>query len=146
MAAIALGSVLVLNITQIILTSLRITNNQARAVQAEYLAIELMEQVRFMRDGDWTNLSSLSSNTPYYLGSGGPPWNPQMGSETMLSIFSRSFTLSDICRDPITRDISTLAGCIADPDTKKVTATIQWEAVGEGTKIHSLELYLTHWQ
>ncbi len=146
MVAITLSSILLISVLHIVLISLQTTNNQARFVQGGYLASEALELTRFVRDQQWTNITSLTTGQPYHPQSQGSSWILASNAETISGgLFTRSVVVYDVYRDATTKDIVTSGGAI-DPDTKKVVADVLWNAIGTGEQHITLEMYLTNWQ
>lgn len=97
--------------------------------QALYLAEEGLEFVRYMRDEQWSNISSLPLDTVRYL---------EVRSDEILSTttpevlgeFTRSFTVQNVYRNTTTDDIvaSTTGGSAADVESKYITVTVSWGA------------------
>ncbi len=120
--------------------------NTARDVtvktQALYLAEEGLELVRFIRDNDWTEISSLSLGSTEYLAVTGSDVSVS-GAPEVIDEFTRSFSIENVYRNSSTFDIvaSTTGGSVADPDAKYVTATVSW---GNPTKSVSLTTILTN--
>jgi hypothetical protein len=113
------------------MNSISLYVNGARDVsdktQALYLAEEGLELVRFIRDQNWTNISSLTINTPYYIGITGTNITTTTTPQT-FGIFTRSFTVQNVYRDSSSSDIvsSSTGGSVADTSSKYVTVTVAW--------------------
>jgi type II secretory pathway pseudopilin PulG len=95
--------------------------------QAIYLASEMIEGVRFIRDSDWAAFDALTDGAVYSLSF----------SSTTISVtttpdvtegFYRTFVLRDAYRDPSSKDVvaSTTPGAVVDSETRYVTANIVW--------------------
>ncbi|MFC1629700.1 hypothetical protein ACFL11_00520 [Patescibacteria group bacterium] len=119
-------------------TSIKITT------QANALAQETVEAVRNFRDGtawDTDGLGTLALGTAYYpeKSVGVPPeWTLAAGEET-IDIFTRKVVFSSVVRDA--NDDIVESGGVNDPDTKKATITISWDA-----KELEIETYFTNWR
>ena len=110
--------------------------------QALYLAEEGLELVRFVRDDDWSNIGTLSAGVPYALALS----STAIGVTTIPEIegvFRRTFTISNVYRNPSTDDIvaSTTAGSVADINSKYITVNVTW---GSPTTTVSLTGILTN--
>jgi hypothetical protein len=97
--------------------------------KALYLVEDGLELVRYLRDGSWSTLSSLSANTTYYVSVG----STSIGITTVPQVvdgYTPSFRISNVYRDTTTRDIvaSTTGGSVADTSSKYVTMTTTWGA------------------
>jgi len=110
--------------------------------EAVYLAEEALELIRFVRDGAWSNISSLTNNTTYYLDITGGAITVTNTPE-VIDGFRRSFIISNVYRNAVTNDIvaSTTGGSVADSSSKYVTATVSW---GVSTSTISLTSILTN--
>lgn len=112
-------------------------------VQASYLAEEGVEAMRVIRDTSWSsNISSLTSNTTYYLSWNGTTWVSTTTNKFIDRTFERKVVLSDVNRDNSSKDIVTSGGT-TDPNTKKVTVTVSWRN-GASTTSKSLSAYLAN--
>ncbi|MDX1607848.1 MAG: type II secretion system protein [Candidatus Spechtbacterales bacterium] len=106
---------------------------------------QTIEAVRSVRDSGWTNISSLTYDTPYY---------PQINSSSewelassdpgsVNEIYTRWVEFGEVFRDA--NDNIATSGT-SDPDTRKVTAYVQWARQGGDTRTITLEAYITNWQ
>ena len=111
-----------------------------RHVQAVFLAEEGAEALRFLRDGNWSNLSSLTAGATYYLVFQSGNWQIITNNIFVDEIFERKLVLSNINRD-VNDDIAPTG--TLDPNTKKAAITISWSN-GLATTSKPLELYLTN--
>ncbi len=125
----AIGVSLVALVLTFVMTTVAQFINTGRTTtqktQALYLAEETLELVRFVRDVSWTNISSLTNGTTYYIrvasGAVSVTTTPQIAAG-----FTRSFVISNVYRNATTDDIvaSTTGGSVADTSTKYVTARV----------------------
>ena len=110
--------------------------------QALYLAEEGLELMRFVRDNNWADISTLTSGTSYALvlspTSIGITTSPEVSG-----IFRRTFVVSNVYRNASSDDIvaSTTVGAVADTQAKYVTMNVGW---GSPTSTISLTTVLTH--
>lgn len=116
--------------------------NGAREVtektQALYLAEEGLELIRFMRDEDWNELGSLSTNAIHYLDIS-PTTVSTAGGAEVIGDFTRSFTVANVYRngdDDIVA--STTGGSTADTDAKYVTVTVSWNAGADDVSLSTI--------
>lgn len=108
--------------------------------QASYLLEEGAEAVKTMRDAAWSNISSLTVGTTYYLSYSTSTnlWSLSTTSST-IDAFTRTVVFSAVSRDS-NDDITTSGGTI-DTRTKKVTVTVSW-ATASGNLSKTLDFYL----
>lgn len=109
--------------------------------QALYLAEEGLELLRFVRDNNWADISTLTVGTSYSL-----LLNSSVGITTtpeVTGIFRRTFVVSNVYRNASTDDIvaSTTVGAVADTQAKYITMNVAW---GTPTSTISLTTILTH--
>lgn len=125
-----------------VVSAVRYANLQTKEVQAELLAIELVEIARELEDSRW---SELTSSTCATAGSECYPsdqvvsgaWRLVSGEET-IGAFTRS-----MYTEPVTRDAShaIASSGTVDPHTRKVVATVSWNAYGTPRTL-TLETYV----
>lgn len=114
--------------------------NSARDISAKtealYLAEDGLELVRYIRDNDWANISSLSVNNTHYLQVTTTTVQTTASPE-IVDTFSRSFRIQNVYRNPGNEDIiaSTTGGAVVDTGSKYVTMTVSW-----GTPVKSVSL------
>jgi type II secretory pathway pseudopilin PulG len=109
--------------------AVRYAGIQARAVQAELLAIELLEVARELETSDWSQLSTgpcADPNSLCHPTISGGAWELIDDVET-VGAFTRSLSI-----DPVERDTSfaIVESGTLDENTKKVTADVTWNAYG----------------
>lgn len=121
-----LGLILVYSIYTVT-TYINNARSMAEKTEALYLAEDGLELLRFIRDGAWSNIDTLTSGTTYYL-SVTPTTIQTTGTPEIIGMYTRSFTLEPVYRDPVNDDIvaSTTSGSVADPDSKYVTMMVSW--------------------
>ena len=118
-------------------SSLRLSREATRRVQASFLLEEGAEALRTLRDRDWNNLPA--SGDFYLLFSSGQ-WATTSSPEIIDDFFKRTITASPVYRDG-SDDISP-SGTL-DSDTLLFTVAVEWP---EGDPEHSASLraYLTN--
>lgn len=86
-----------------------------------YLAEEGYESIRFLRDENWSNISSLTSNTYYFLQISTTTVATSGSPEVIDGVYKRSFLIQPVYRGN-SGDVvaSTSAGAVLDTDTKKI--------------------------
>jgi hypothetical protein len=103
----------------------------ADETQALYLAEEGQELVRFIRDNDWTNISSLSIGVDYYLDIQTSDITTTATPE-VIGRFTRSFSLEDVERDS---DDDIVSSGSVDSGSRYVTVSVEW-----GTPVRTVSL------
>lgn len=103
--------------------SVYVSRQALHTTQAAFLLEEGAEAVRILRDNAWTNISSLTPATDYYLGFAGGTWTLSLTSDTVDS-FTRIVRVEPVNRDDTTKDIA-VSG-VNDPGTKLVMVTVSW--------------------
>ena len=87
-------------------------------LKAAFLMQEGVEAVTLMRDNGWSNLSSLTPGTSYYLAWNGSMWVSTTTATTTDGIFTRTFRLDDVYRKTSDQDIVDTSA----PDSKSLDA------------------------
>ncbi len=110
-----------------------------KKIQGVYLLEEGIEAMRHIRDKNWTNISSLSTSTTYYLylstASTTADWVTTTTRQTFNGL-ERKITIGDVYRDATTFDIAS-SGTL-DANTRKITVSIIWpDQLSTTTKIFS---------
>ena len=130
-----LGIILVI-ISSIITLFFGSSGTVLNTTRATYLAEEGVELARFIRDDDWNEISSLTTDTAYYFEatpvSIGVTTTPQSIDE-----FTRSFTVSDLERDG--NGDFVVSGGTSDPGGRVLTVTVTW-----GTESVELQSLITN--
>ncbi len=107
-----------------------------KQTQASLLLEEGAEAVKSIRDANWTNISSLTLNTDYYLSfdNGTNVWSLSTIPTAIIdSIFTRKVLISSVLRDGTDKIAS--SGTL-DIGTKKITITTSWP-ISDGTTFSS---------
>jgi len=124
----------------------RQTQNLAQETgAAAVLAREALEAVRSERDDNWTNISSLTFGTRYYPDLVGSSWVLAVSNPGPIDIYTRWVEFAEVRRDDTTDGI-VLSGGSPDPDTRHVTAYVEWTKQGGSTGSLQIETYITNWQ
>jgi type II secretory pathway pseudopilin PulG len=105
-----------------------------RKLQAEFLAVEMLEVARELETSDWSTLTACDN--PCHPDPSGGVWLLNSGTEN-IGPFTRSLSIEAVARS---------AGAIDpagtnDPNTKKVVATVTWP-VRENERELELEIYV----
>lgn len=124
---------------------IQLSNEALRQTQASFILEEGAEAVKSIRDAAWTNISSLTAGTNYYLtyNTGTNTWS--LGTTptgAIDSIFTRVIVISAVSRNG-TDDIVTSGGTYDDTGTKKVTVTVSWPASDETISSKTLSFYIS---
>jgi len=121
--------------------SIYVVRQALHATQAGFLLEEGAEAVRILRDNTWTNISSLTNATNYYLAFLGGTWTlTTTASDGIVGSFTRTVTIASVNRDNTTKDIVTSGGA-NDAGTKLVTVTVTWVEAGT-TVTKTLKFYI----
>ncbi|MFC1701091.1 prepilin-type N-terminal cleavage/methylation domain-containing protein [Patescibacteria group bacterium] len=111
--------------------------------QAIGLASEAIEIIRGIRNGNWNDISSLTTGIDYYLNISAGNWILTTTNPGLINgIYTRRIRFEQVNRDAndnITYDDGSL-----DSGTKKIQIFVEWDNKG-GTKQTSLSTYLTNW-
>ncbi len=112
--------------------SVVLSNRALHTYQASTLLEEGAESVRLVRDGAWSNISSLTAGTTYYpaFNSSTNTWTlSTTSSDGTVGQFTRSVVLSTVNRDSTTKDIVSSGGS-SDTGTRLATVTVSWTESG----------------
>lgn len=127
MVAISIITVAVLSATAVSQKAVQISRQTFHDEQAAFLMEEAAEATRIIRDNAWGNISALVPGTDYYPVFSGGAWTLS-ATPTMVGIFTRKVSISDVERDAGTGDIA--ASGTADDGTKLVTVSVSWQEGG----------------
>jgi Tfp pilus assembly protein PilV len=119
--------------------SIQLSQRSLHSNQATFLLEEGAEATRMIRDATWSNISSLTVNTDYYLSFSGNTWTLTSNPE-ILGNFSRRIRFSNVNRNTTTGSISS-SGSV-DAGTKLVSIYVDWFEGGNSTS-RVLEFYLS---
>jgi len=105
-------------------------------IQAEFLAKEGVEAVKYLRNESWdNNIATLSNDTDYYLDFSGGTWSLSTTANTIDGTFTRTIVFLDVYRDG-NNDIAS-SGTL-DPDARRLLVTVSWNSESE-----TIETYIT---
>ena len=111
------------------------------------MAEEVIEAVRNFRDNtswDSTGIGILTASADYHLVSSSTGWDIILGNET-INGFTRAAVFNRASRDD-NDDIEAIYNSINDdPNTRKVTVTVNWTD-RQGDTSEKLETYITNWR
>ena len=120
--------------------SVEASQRSLERTQVSYLLEEGAEAVRAIRDNNWNTISSLTTNTTYYLSWSGSAWSITTSPNT-IDAFTRTVVFSPVSRD-VNQDIVSTGGT-DDPGTKKVVLTVTWNSQS-GPKSETLSFYIAN--
>lgn len=137
--ACSIITITVLSLMSAASKGIELSGRALRQTQANILLEEGAEAVKIIRDNNWTTISLLSLNTPYYLfyNINTNTWELFNTIDTPISsiptypidnIFSRQIVLSEVYRND-NKDIDE-AGTNLDTSIKKVTVSVSWFSLG----------------
>ena len=118
--------------------SLELNSKALWSAQAGFLLEEGSEGIRMLRDGDWTNISALSSETPYALVFENDSWESTTTLSLIDGMFYRTFRVNEVYRD--SNDDIASSGTL-DPGTKKFLLDVSWWN-GRSTTTKNITFYL----
>jgi Tfp pilus assembly protein PilV len=108
--------------------------------QASYLLEEGVEAAKILRNQSWTNITTLTPGTTYYLVWSGSAWSYTQTVQT-TGIFTRSIAVATVSRDG--SDNITTSGGTVDSGTLKMTITVTWKSQTGTTNTETLPFYIT---
>lgn len=104
----------------------QIRNNILTDTNKVYLTEEGYEIIRLLRDENWTNISSLSLNTPYYLQVSTTTLAIGGSSELIEGRYNRSFLVQSIYRNGSGNIVaSTTSGSTIDNDARELSVYVR---------------------
>lgn len=116
-------------------------------IQATYIMEEGLEAIRYLRDSGYSsNISTLTSGTPYYLLFDGSDWSATTTATLIDSRFDRTITIADVYRHDSDDDIiasTSPDSKTLDSNTIQATVTVSWDSSGSVSEEISAVEYLT---
>jgi Tfp pilus assembly protein PilV len=113
-------------------------------VIANSIIAEGLDAARSIRDSGFNNLTITSPGTTGIDRSSGL-WQYNGASSNLINNkYTRKLKVETVNRDSVTKEIVPTGG-VLDPNTKKVTSTVEWQ-LGGRTVTHSSFLYLSDFQ
>jgi type II secretory pathway pseudopilin PulG len=139
--AISFISVIVVLVFTITSFNSKLSKLNEQRTQALLYATEGIESIKLI---SWDNLNTGD----FYPVAQGDTWALAAGSET-IDNFTRTITISDVYRTDATNN--NIHGAIVetgylDPDTKKITVSLDWTTKTGSAKQEQLETYMHRWQ
>ncbi len=138
--ASALAGGILISLLGLVQKTVDVSKRSLERTQASYLLEEASEAIKIIRDGAWTNISSLSNETTYYLSWNGSTWTTTT-TPGVIDSFTRTVVLSAVSRD-VNDDIVSGSGSYDDPKTRKVTVNVSWTAPS-GNQTETLVFYIS---
>lgn len=131
LVGLSIIALIVLAFSNLAQKSISLSNRSLNTLKATFLLEEAGEITKMYRDEAWSNVSSLSLDTDYYLDFDSV--NEQYYFSTTPSkidnFFTRIIRFESVNRDSSTDDISTTGDL--DPNTLLVDISISWTEKGE---------------
>lgn len=145
LVAIFIFSVILVSLVRATNMYLSESGDNLKSAKAAYFAEEGIEAIKTIRDASWTNITTLSTSTTYYLtfntsSSTNYVWNTTT-TATSTDGFTRKIIISNVNRDSTGHIVSN--GGTIDVNTKLITVSISWLAKS-GTTTKSLSTYITN--
>lgn len=128
--ASAIITVSMLSVMSAAAKGIEFSNLALKQTEADFLLEEGAEAVKVVRDTNWSNISSLTTDTNYYLSydNNSNIWSLGTTPNTVDSIFSRVIVFSNVYRDG-NDDIADSG--TEDTGAKKVTISVSWASNGQ---------------
>ncbi len=140
-------------IFSVVLSALVVTSNMylsgaddsLKSAKGAYFAEEGIEAIKTIRDASWTNISTLSTSTLYYLSFNISSSTNYLWTTTTIATstdgFIRKITLSAVNRDFTGHIVS--SGGTTDANTRLIAVSVSWLSKS-GTTTKSLSTYITN--
>lgn len=142
----AILSTVLLGLAQVGQLTFRLVSASNFRLRAAFLAEEGLEAARILRDSGWAaNIGPKTPCTDYYLSFSSGAWQLTASPVPLVgSLFDRRVRFEAVTRNA-SQDISgtSCSASGSDPDTRKVTATVQWMNRGQTSSI-TVSTYLTN--
>lgn len=121
----------------------RLVSDANMKIRASFLAEEGIEAMRLLRDAGWSaNIAPVANGIDYYPAFSGGAWQiSQTPASLVDGIFDRRVLFSAVYRDA--NDVIAASGGALDPDTKKVTVSVNWTNRGRGATT-TISTYFTN--
>lgn len=138
----AIIMVTIMGMTRAAQYGLQATKRISDQQRAGFLISEGVEGVRLIRDDSFSNLSSLTLGTKYYLyyNNTSNKWKATTTQQVVDSIFFRSFVVSSVNRD--SNDDIVSSGGSTDSGTKKIHLEVAWRLLN-ATSTKTQDFYLS---
>ncbi len=148
LVGVAVVTIILSSIVGAVILTLRSNLQSTTSRTAAALGEEMMDSVRSVAEGKWTNLYSVSSkgsSTTYRVTASGTALAVVSGSEDISvnnATYTRFFSVENVSRDSV-QNIA-VSGT-EDPSTQKITITVRWQVSGGSSQLQTTE-YLTRFR
>ncbi len=150
LVGVAIVTIIISSIVGALVLVLRSNLQSTTSRTAAALGGEIINGVRSVTEGKWSNLYSVSPKGPsttYRVTSSGTPPTLTIvsGSEDIVVnnlTYTRFFSVENVNRDSVQ---SIVASGTEDPSTQKITVTVRWQVSGDTAKLQTTE-YLTRFR
>lgn len=138
--SLLVGSILVMTFITLVIQSKKIESTNKDAFRAELYLRETIEAAKDLEQSDWDEITGCASICHPEIST--DAWTVVDGEETIDSTFTRSFSVYPVQRNQLSFPNEIVeSGGIEDPNTKKVVASIEWDANG-AIRTLTLETYI----
>jgi type II secretory pathway pseudopilin PulG len=127
--AIAVGAIFMVVTASVILPALRENNQAGNIQQGATVAQDLLGNVRVWSESGWSNVTSLTAGTAYYLITSSSPYTATSGVQSIVigtTTYTRFFYISNAYRTSGGVLTSTPTGNTYDPSTKQISVVYNW--------------------
>jgi Tfp pilus assembly protein PilV len=138
--ATAIMLILVMATMSVVAKVISVSNRSLHFTQSAYLLDEGGEAIRIIRDNSWSNISSASTNTDYYLVFLDNTWTLST-TPVQIDLFTRTVNIFPVNRDTSLGYIVPSGG-VLDVGTKLVKINVFWQESGQ-TISKSLSFYVS---
>lgn len=146
--ALGISTIIVSGIIGLLVQSMKYTRWSEHFWQATSLADGAIEAAISIKDNDWSTLAGYATDgTVYRVEAGTNNWTmvaDPAGEE--IGMFTRLVTFEQVCRDTNNEIVACGGVDPADPDSRLVSATINWEEDNGTSRSVTIQEYLTNWQ
>ena len=148
LVGVAVVTIILSSVVGAIILVVRSNLQSTTSRTAAALGEEMMDSVRSVAEGKWSNLYSVSSkgsSTTYRVTASGTALLIVSGSEDISvnnATYTRFFSVENVSRDSVQ---SIAASGTEDPSTQKITITVRWQVGGNTANLQTTE-YLTRFR
>lgn len=148
LVGVAIVTIIISSIVGAVVLVLRSNLQSTTSRTAAALGGEIINGVRSVAEGRWSNLYSVSPKGPsttYRVTASGTALAIVSGSEDIVVnnlTYTRFFSVENVNRDSA-QNIA--ASGTEDPSTQKITVTVRWQVSGDTAKLQTTE-YLTRFR
>jgi type II secretory pathway pseudopilin PulG len=123
---VSIAGLILIFSTQAIILFVNTNRTVGEKTKAVYLLEDGLEHVRYLRDGSWSTISSLSISTNYFLALSGSSMSITTATQT-IDGYTRSFRIQNVYRNGSDDVVaSTTSGATADSSAKYITMNVTW--------------------